>query len=149
MQMQKIKTSAVLAAIGIGMGLVLSFLLLFFTPAFKGNTTNFLLILNMIMMAGNLFLFHFLVVFANNIEQTISKAPKVVAAVKVAPKKKTVAKMVVKKVAVKKVSVKKSAPKKVAKKVITKKATPKKVVKKTTTKKKTTSKKVAKKTSKK
>ncbi|MCK5460440.1 hypothetical protein KAI58_00450 [Candidatus Gracilibacteria bacterium] len=143
--MQKIKSSAVLAAIGIGMGLILSFLLLFFTPYFEGNITNFLLVLNIVMMAGNLFLFHFLVVFANNIEQHVP----VNNATKAAPMKKTVTKMETKKIVAKKVSVKKAIPKKTTKKVVAKKTSPNKVTKnaavKKATPKKTTKKIVTKK----
>lgn len=88
MKTLKIKTSAILAAIGIGMGLILSLLLLLFFPVLESDLVTFLLMLNIIMMAGNLFLFHFLIVFSSNLELS-SKTASSVAVNKKKPVSKT------------------------------------------------------------
>lgn len=120
MQILKIKTSAVLAAIGVGMGLILCFLLLIFSSELEVNLTSFILMINIIIMAGNLFLFHFLVVFAANIETTVNPITQKNILTKKLPKK-TVSKT---KQVVKKTE-KKSVPKKTVKKSTVKKTTKK------------------------
>ena len=70
MPFDRIKNASGLAASGIATTLIVLVLLLVSYPFFLPDLMTFLMLLNVVIMAANVFVFYFLVVMTQNIEKT-------------------------------------------------------------------------------